>query len=113
MGPRMSAAGSGPQLGFIQRKTALSKHVPARFSDGPSDGLTPRGPGRYLAAQMERLNAFILTFPSFLSILFNVCSGHVVVMVTGAERISRRPLQRKRKVLRLRCRCCRCPLSRM
>lgn len=48
MGPRMPAGGSGPQLGFIQRKTALSKHGPGRFSDGPSDGLTPRGPGRYL-----------------------------------------------------------------
>ncbi|XP_056890968.1 lysine (K)-specific demethylase 2Aa isoform X2 [Takifugu flavidus] len=46
MGPRMPAGGSGPQLGFIQRKTALSKHGPARFSDGPTDGLTPRGPGR-------------------------------------------------------------------
>lgn len=58
MGPRMGAAGSGPQLGFIQRKTALSKHAPARFSDGPSDGLTPRGPGRYLTA------LYFQSFPS-------------------------------------------------
>lgn len=53
MGPRMNAGGSGPQLDFIQRKTALSKHGPARFSDGPSDGLTSRGPGRYLAFKLE------------------------------------------------------------
>lgn len=56
MGPRMPAGSSGPQLGFIQRKTALSKHGPARFSDGPSDGLTPRGPGRYLASKWNKLS---------------------------------------------------------
>lgn len=56
MGPRMPTGGSGPQLGFIQRKTALSKHGPARFSDGPTDGLTPRGPGRYLASKWNKLS---------------------------------------------------------
>lgn len=53
MGPRMSAAGSGPQLGFIQRKTALSRHMHTRFSDGPSDGL--RGSSRYLASLEEQI----------------------------------------------------------
>lgn len=55
MGPRMTAGGSGPQLGFIQRKTALSKHMQARFSDGPGDGVTPRGPGRYFTLHVEQM----------------------------------------------------------
>lgn len=55
MGPRMTAGASGPQHAFIQRKTALSKHIQARFGDGPNDWATPRGPGRYLTLPVERL----------------------------------------------------------
>lgn len=55
MGPRMTAGASGPQHAFIQRKTALSKHIQARFSDGPHDWGTPRGPGRYLTLPVEQL----------------------------------------------------------
>lgn len=51
MGPRMTAGASGPQHAFIQRKTALSRHVQGRFGDGPNDWGTPRGPGRYLASR--------------------------------------------------------------
>lgn len=55
MGPRMTAGASGPQHAFIQRKTALSKHIQTRFGDGPNDWGTPRGPGRYPTLRVERL----------------------------------------------------------
>ncbi|XP_068176925.1 lysine (K)-specific demethylase 2Aa [Antennarius striatus] len=46
MGPRTAAVGSAAQQGFIQRKTALSKHSRLKFIDTTADGVTPRGPGR-------------------------------------------------------------------
>lgn len=126
MGPRMTAGASGPQHAFIQRKTALSKHIQARLGDGPNDWGTPRGPGRYLTSQAETTTVKIM-FPTYSSlqfffrhglhviafILFNVCSGHGVVMVTEAERISPHRLQRKSQLWRLHCLCCPCLLSRM
>lgn len=69
MGPRTTAGASGPQHAFIQRKTALSKHVQARFGDGPNDWGTPRGPGRYLASRVERFG-LMLKMKSNCSVFF-------------------------------------------
>ncbi|CAF90519.1 unnamed protein product, partial [Tetraodon nigroviridis] len=72
MGPRTAAGASGPQHAFIQRRTALSKHIPARLGDGPNDWATPRGPGRKdfsaLSSEEEHTVApslSLLSLPSF------------------------------------------------
>ncbi|XP_051801382.1 lysine (K)-specific demethylase 2Aa isoform X1 [Acanthochromis polyacanthus] len=46
MGPRTAAVGGGGQQGFIQRKTALSKHSRLKSTEFIADSITPRGPGR-------------------------------------------------------------------
>uniref|UniRef100_A0AAQ5YDJ8 [histone H3]-dimethyl-L-lysine(36) demethylase n=2 Tax=Amphiprion TaxID=80969 RepID=A0AAQ5YDJ8_AMPOC len=46
MGPRTPAVGGGGQQGFIQRKTALSKHSRLKSNEFIADSITPRGPGR-------------------------------------------------------------------